>query len=104
MEALPPGLGLTIPALIVGAAMVFLTLLSPRFSAGCLLTIVSVTVALVSMLFVLIVDCVPAEGVTCPTDAQRRVALAIIAGVTVIGNAATWLIIRQRSSQSEASK
>ena len=82
---------LVIPLLIVGAVMALFTFLSPRFSTGCVLTVISILLALATLLGLALGDCATEE---CRLDDNNRPlwALGVVVG-TVLANIAMWFVI-----------
>ncbi|ANP44983.1 hypothetical protein ATE48_03115 [Candidatus Viadribacter manganicus] len=94
-------IALTVPLLVVGAAMALLTLASPRISAGCFLSFISLAIALLTLFGVMMMECFPIGGVTCPTDNERRVVLLSIGVETLVANAAMWIAVASKGARSD---
>ena len=84
-----------IPLLIVGAAMALFSLLAPRFSTGCLLTVISISLAFLTLAGLALGDCATAE---CRMNDDNRPLWALgIALGTAAANVAMWLLISRRN-------
>jgi hypothetical protein len=91
-------LELILPTLIAIAAMAVFSSISPRFSTGAILSVISVLFGFFQIVGMGLGHCWPSATVACPTDEEIRRAILSIEIIVVLANVLMWLFIAKRRS------